>query len=177
MAKRHRLLVGGEERTVVLDSAPGGGDETLVTIDEAEPIAIEVDAAELPGFVSFRSGGLTHRAYVTRDGASFDVTVGSRRFQVQQVTGSGRGRGVVGGAEDAPGEISSPLAGVVVEVRVAVGDVLEAGTTVLVLEAMKMQNEVLIPLDGTVTAVHVSARDSVEQGQLLVEYEPAGADE
>ena len=46
----------------------------------------------------------------------------------------------------------------------------------LVLEAMKMQNEVLIPLDGTVTAVHVSARDSVEQGQLLVKYDPAGAD-
>ncbi|MYA21163.1 MAG: hypothetical protein F4Z25_13210 [Chloroflexi bacterium] len=174
MAKRHRLVLGGEERTVVLDDAAG---ETLVTIDDGDPIAIELADAELPGFVSFRVGGVVRRAYVTRDGASFDVTVGSRRFQVQQVTGSGRGRGVVGGAEDAPGVISSPLAGVVVEVRVAPGDALEAGTTVLVLEAMKMQNEVQIPLDGTVTAVHVEARESVEQGQLLIEYDPDGEDE
>ena len=64
-----------------------------------------------------------------------------------------------------------------VEIRVAPGDVIEAGTTVVVLEAMKMQNEVHIPLDGAVTAVHVEARDSVEQGQLLIEYEPAGGDE
>ncbi len=177
MAKRHRLVVAGEERTVVLDSAPGGGGETLVTIDEGEPIAIEPGGADLPGFVSFRIGGVTRRAYVSRDGATYDVTVGSRRFQIQQVTGSGRGRGAIGGAEDAPGEITAPLAGVVVELRVAVGDVVEAGATVLVLEAMKMQNEVQIPLAGTVTAVHVSARDSVEHGQLMVEYDPAGADE
>ena len=177
MAKRHRLLVGGEERTVILDGAGGVPGESLVTIDDGEPIAIEAEGAELPGFVSFRSGGVTRRAYVARNGAAFDVTVGSRRFLIEQVTGSGRGRGVVGGADDTPGEITSPLAGVVVEVRVAPGDELEAGATVLVLEAMKMQNEVLIPLDGTVTAVHVSARDSVEQGQLLVEYDPAGADE
>ena len=174
MAKRHRLLVGGEERTVIVDSA---GGETLVTIDDADPIAVEPEGAELPGFVSFRIAGIARRAYVARDGAAFDVTVGSRRFVVEQVTGSGRGRGVVGGAEDAPGEITSPLAGVVVEVRVAVGDVLEAGTTVLVLEAMKMQNEVLIPLDGAITAVHVNARDSVEQGQMLIEYEPAHEEE
>ena len=174
MAKRHRLVLGGEERTVVLDDA---GGETLVTIDDGEPIAIELAGAELPGFVSFRVGGVVRRAYVARDGSSFDVTVGSRRFVVEQASRGGRARGVVGGGEDTPGQVTARLAGVVVEIRVAPGDVIEAGTTVVVLEAMKMQNEVHIPLDGVVTAVHVKARDSVEQGQLLVEYDPAGEDE
>ena len=173
MAKRHRLLLAGAERTVILDQAGGEPAQMLATIDDQEPQAIELLSAELPGFVSFRAGGVTRRAYVARDGAAFEVTVGSRRFLVEQTTGSGRGRGVVGGAEDAPGEITAPLAGVVVELRVEAGDALEAGTTVLVLEAMKMQNEVQIPRDGTITAVHVSARDNVEKGALLVEYDPA----
>ena len=51
---------------------------------------------------------------------------------------------------------------------------LEAGAAVLVLEAMKMQNEVQIPHDGAITAVHAAAGDNVDKGALLVEYEPAG---
>ena len=61
----------------------------------------------------------------------------------------------------------------VVAVRVEVGDALEAGTTVLVLEAMKMQNEVQIPHDGTITAIHVAAGDNVDKAALLVDYELA----
>ena len=174
MAKRHRFLVGGAERSVVIDAAGDAQGEALAAIDGGEPLALEAIAAELPGFVAFRAGGAWRRAYVARRGAAFDVTVGARRFVVEPAGGGRRGRSAIGGAEDAPGEITAPLAGVVVEVRVAPGDAVGAGTTVLVLEAMKMQNEVQIPHGGTVTAVHAAPGDSVDRGALLVEYEPAG---
>ena len=142
-------------------------------IDDAEPIAVEIVTAALPGLVTFFVDGTPHRAYVTRRSGALEVTVGARRFVVESAGTARRGRRVVGGAEDQPGTITAPLAGVVVAVRVAVGDSLEAGETVVVLEAMKMQNEVQIPRDGTVTAVHVAARDNVDKGALLVEYEVA----
>ena len=170
MAKRHRFLTGDDEHAVEVDRAPGG---VAVTVDDGEPIAVELVEARAPGFVSWFADGRQRRAYVARRGGAFEVTIGERRFLVQPASAR-RGRHVVGGAEDAPGRITAPLAGVVVEVRAAAGDVLEAGATVLVLEAMKMQNEVQIPHDGAITAVHAAAGDNVDKGALLVEYEPAG---
>ncbi len=167
MAKRHRFLVGDAERVVSIDRTPEGAS---VVIDDDAPIAVEVVSVELPGLVSFFVEGTPYRAYVTRRGGAFEVTIGERRFVVEPAAAARRGRRVVGGAEDAPGQITAPLAGVVVAVRVEVGDVLEAGTTVLVLEAMKMQNEVQIPHDGTVTAIHVAAGDNIEKAALLLDY-------
>ena len=171
MAKRHRFLTGDGEHAVEVERTPEGA---TVAVDGGEPIAVELIGARAPGFVSYFAGGRQRRAYVARrGGGAFEVTIGERRFLVQP-TSARRGRHVVGGADDAPGRITAPLAGVVVEVRAAVGDVLEAGATVLVLEAMKMQNEVQIPHDGAITAVHASPGDNVDKGALLVEYEPAG---
>ena len=168
MAKRHRLLLGGEEHAVTVDRAPEGA---AVILDDGDPLPIEVVAMQVPGTVSLLIGGRPHRAFVARKGPNFEVTIGERRFVVTPAAAARRGRGAIGGAEDQPGQITAPLAGVVVEVRVAVGDVLEGGDTVLVLEAMKMQNEVQIPRAGTVTAVHVSGGQGVEKGALLVEYD------
>ena len=173
MAKRHRLHVGEAERSVTIDRGAAGEPGASVVIDDGEAIAVEVVAAALPGLVSFIVDGTPHRAYVGRRGGAYEVTVGERRFVVEPAAAARRGRSVVGGAEDAPGAITAPLAGVVVAVRVEVGEVLEAGATVLVLEAMKMQNEVQIPRDGTISAVHVAAGDNVEKATLLVEYELA----
>jgi biotin carboxyl carrier protein len=57
-------------------------------------------------------------------------------------------------------------------VRVAVGDRIAAGQALLVIEAMKMQNEIQAPLPGAVTAIHCQAGGRVEQGALVLEYEP-----
>jgi biotin carboxyl carrier protein len=161
MAKRHRLLLGEAEHAVEVARTDEGA---TVTIDDGEAIDVELAAAQFPGTVSFLVGGRPHRAYVARRGGAFEVTIGERRFVVQPAAAARRGRHVVGGADDVAGQITAPLAGVVVEVRVAVGDALEAGATVLVLEAMKMQNEVQIPHDGTITAVHVAQGANVDRG-------------
>ena len=49
------------------------------------------------------------------------------------------------------------------------GDAVKAGQQLLIIEAMKMENEVLAPADGTVSAVHVAAGQAVQQGDALVD--------
>ena len=64
--------------------------------------------------------------------------------------------------------VVSPLPGVVVEVKVAAGDVVKAGQTVAVLEAMKMENDILAECDGVVASVDVKDGDSVLEGAVLL---------
>ncbi len=67
------------------------------------------------------------------------------------------------------GDVTSAMPGTVVDVLVTVGQVLKAGDPVLVIEAMKMENEVPAPVKGTVKAVHVRKGDSVNPDEALVE--------
>ncbi|AEA82170.1 sodium-extruding oxaloacetate decarboxylase subunit alpha [Stutzerimonas stutzeri] len=71
----------------------------------------------------------------------------------------------------APGDVSTTMPGNVVDVLVAVGDVVKAGQTVLVSEAMKMETEIQAPIAGTVKAVHVAKGDRVNPGEVLIEIE------
>lgn len=64
--------------------------------------------------------------------------------------------------------VTSPLPGVIIAIRVNVGDVVKAGQEVAVLEAMKMENSIEATHDGTVTAINVSKGDSVLEGAPVV---------
>ena len=65
--------------------------------------------------------------------------------------------------------LKAPIPGVVIEVLVKPGDVVKAGDTLIILEAMKMQNAILASAKGTVTRILVSAGDSVNQRDVLIE--------
>ncbi|HVK78237.1 MAG TPA: biotin carboxylase N-terminal domain-containing protein [Kofleriaceae bacterium] len=71
------------------------------------------------------------------------------------------------GAEVAPGSLVAPMPGKVVKVLVAAGDAVAAGATLLILEAMKMEQPVVAPVAGTVAQLAVAAGDQVEADQLL----------
>lgn len=64
--------------------------------------------------------------------------------------------------------VTSPLPGVIIAVKVNVGDAVKAGQEVAVLEAMKMENSIEATHDGTVTAIHVAKGDSVLEGASIV---------
>ena len=64
--------------------------------------------------------------------------------------------------------VTSPLPGVIIAVKVNVGDTVKAGQEVAVLEAMKMENSIEAEQSGTVTAVHVAKGDSVLEGAPIV---------
>ena len=67
--------------------------------------------------------------------------------------------------------LTSPLPGNIVSVAVAVGDTVKRGQTVMVIESMKMENNIPAPRDGKVTAVHAAAGKSVMQGDALLDIE------
>ena len=65
-------------------------------------------------------------------------------------------------------KVTAPLPGTITEVKVAVGDVVKTGDTVVILEAMKMQNNIEAECDGTITAISVKQGDTVLEGSTLV---------
>ena len=65
--------------------------------------------------------------------------------------------------------IHSPMTGRVIEVLVAEGEQVGAGDVVVVIESMKMENEVICDVDGSVSTVHVEEDQSVSEGDRLVE--------
>lgn len=75
-------------------------------------------------------------------------------------------------AAPAGGEkVSAPMPGTILSVNINVGDVVKAGQVGMILEAMKMENEIMIPVDGKVTAVGVTKGATVESGAFLFSIE------
>lgn len=66
------------------------------------------------------------------------------------------------------GIVSAPLPGVVSEVRVKIGERVGAGDVLLVLEAMKMENEIYAPIDGVVEEINVDVGQQVNRGDRLI---------
>jgi acetyl-CoA/propionyl-CoA carboxylase biotin carboxyl carrier protein len=80
----------------------------------------------------------------------------------------GRGSGLQGGAG---GAVLSPMQGTVLTVEVAEGDSVVAGDVICVIEAMKMENEIVAHRDGTVTGLAVAPGDAVANGQRICSVE------
>lgn len=101
-------------------------------------------------------------------GNSWRISFGQADFEVE--LRDPLEREIQGAAQSAAGEqeIRAPIPGKVVATPVAVGDHVDAGQTVLVLEAMKMENQIVAEGEGTVGDVLVSPGTTVEGGQLLV---------
>jgi len=76
----------------------------------------------------------------------------------------------------ASGRVRAPLDGSVLSIGVTVGDAVEQGHLVLVLEAMKMEHRIQAEITGTVGAIHVSVGDQVKTRQLLADIESADAE-
>lgn len=77
-----------------------------------------------------------------------------------------------GGLVTRSGEVSAPMPGLIVQVPVAVGQDVEEGETLVILESMKMQNELQAPVSGTVESVHCNDGQTVDKGALLVVVRP-----
>ena len=63
--------------------------------------------------------------------------------------------------------VESPMPGKILSVEKKVGDSVEAGQTIMILEAMKMENEIVAPEAGTIASINVSVNQSVEAGEVL----------
>ncbi len=111
----------------------------------------------------FRSEG----GHVHEGANTLDLRI--RRAKPELVRAGGKGR-------RGDGRIKPPMPGKVVEVQVKEGDEVAEGDPLLVLEAMKMQNDLKSPVTGVVTKVLVSAGQNVEATTVMLEIEPADGD-
>lgn len=64
-------------------------------------------------------------------------------------------------------QVTSPMPGTILSINVAAGDAVKRGQVLMILEAMKMENEIMCPCDGKVVSVNTSKGASVESGTLL----------
>lgn len=124
-----------------------------------EPDIVEVE----PGVYSVIEGLSSWEARV----AGNEVTIAGYRFPLEiddprQWRRSTQAAGAHGRAS-----IAAAMPGKIVRILVKVGDEVAAGQGIIVVEAMKMQNELKAPRDGRVTAIEVSENDSVNAGALL----------
>lgn len=164
---------GGDEVAIDVVQRPGG--ETEVTVDGER---VSVDVVEAEGALNVRVGDRVFDLWLEGDGD-----------QLEFVTGAARGKAVVqserkrvgsrasrsGGAGG--GTVSAPMPGRVVKVLVEPGDVVAAGTPVIVVEAMKMENELCCDAPGVVQGIRVEAGQTVDSGEVLIELGPFDNDE
>lgn len=69
---------------------------------------------------------------------------------------------------DSATTIEAPMPGAILDIKVKVGDMVAAGDVVLILEAMKMENEITSPASGKVSAIHTSKGNNVGSGDVLI---------
>jgi 3-methylcrotonyl-CoA carboxylase alpha subunit len=160
---------GSETRQVEVER---DGDRFLIVVDGHSQ---QVEMVRLDGaFASLRfpdSGRSFQITYQRRGNGSWRVGVGQREFDLA-VLSPAEAVEVVGGARaSGPSRLTAPIPGKVVAVKAAAGDEVAAGQPLVVLEAMKMENELAAEQPGRVVAVHVAGGDTVESGQLLIELE------
>jgi biotin carboxyl carrier protein len=167
--KRELIVTAeGRDRTVVVDG-PDPDGRFRISIDGVEQ---QVDAAALrPGSWSLILAGRSYQVDLDRRRGGIAASVGAGEVMLQVEDALHRRLASAAGARaQAPGEsVRAPIAGKVVKVLVAVGDQVAPGSAVIVLEAMKMENELAAERGGTVSAIHKAAGQAVDTGDLLVE--------
>lgn len=138
------------------------------------------DGRELPldvtttqnGILSVLINGKSYEVKQENTPTETNIVVGSQRFAAEvRDPRSLRSRRSLGGGEEGVKRITAPMPGKVVRVLAPVGSAVEAGQSVLVIEAMKMQNEMKSPKNGTVKKINVVEGAAVEAGQVLAEVE------
>ena len=122
-----------------------------------------------PGVYSIIVDGASHEVRVDAG----QVTVGKRHFDYQVDDPRQWKRSGDAGGGQSRAAILAPMPGKVVRILVAVGDEVEAGQGIVVVEAMKMQNEMKAPRAGRVAAIQAKENDSVVAGAVLAVIEPA----
>jgi pyruvate carboxylase subunit B len=149
-----------------------GLEEDGLTLD-GEPVKVDLESIDGGFHYSLLVGADSHEVFVERCGDVCFVTLDGQRFQVRVEDERDRRRGERKAAVEETGdrEVTSPMPGVVVAVLVKEGQEVRTGEGLLILEAMKMENEILAPRNGTITAVCVTPGERVGQDDLLVRVE------
>lgn len=164
---KYYVELGDQTREVELTDRHGQLEVRL----DGEPVEVEYDEVDRLGQIALKIGERTFAVSIDGSGNEFGVTVAGRFFGVRIEDERERAAHAAERARSkGGGVVTSVMPGIVVEILVEEGQAVEEGQPLLILEAMKMQNEIRAEGQGTVKAVPVSAGDSVAAGALLVQF-------
>ena len=170
----HRVLGKGETEEIVVEIR----DETRAWVKRPNA-EVTADFARLPDgrtSVLLPSGRQVAGRTSVRPGGRTETWAGARRLPIRLADALREMAGEDSGASGRAAEVRALIPGRVVDVRVSAGDVVSAGTTLVVLEAMKMQNEIQAESDARVVAVDCIAGQAVDIGVILIRLEPRPPD-
>lgn len=142
-----KLLVNGSERSVDFRQLGDSSLFSIVTQDRSHEVVIEERDEDYE---------------VLMEGRLFTVNVMDERAQLL----ASRRSGVT--VDSGEISIKCPMPGMIVAIMVTEGQEVKAAQTLVILESMKMQNELKAPRDGVIQRIHIEAGNSVEQGKVLV---------
>src|ERR1700680_905807 len=158
----YNITIDGKNYRLELNRQEGGWACRL------EGREVEVDAVlARPDVLSLRIGNQAYEVKCERVGGELHLWVGSARFAAE-VRDPRSLRGRVRAVDDhGPRKLTAPMPGKIIRVLVSPGDEVEAGAGVLVVEAMKMQNEIKSPKKGKIQKILVSEGAAVNAGDVL----------
>jgi biotin carboxyl carrier protein len=160
--------INGESREISLDADGVRYEGELLQVELADPEGSPIRVVKIGNeiyraVVQKREGRGTYTIWV--DGHRFDVeALDERTRAIREMSAAAEGPA-------GPAPVKAPMPGLIVRVNVKVGDEVQAGQGVVVMEAMKMENELRTTGAGKVKAVHATRGEAVEKGALLVELE------
>ena len=166
VARTHRpLRVTCDDRVFEIEILDG---RMIINGEESAWSAIEASLGE----VSLLLGGDSYEVHIERDGPdTYAVTINQHTRQVLVHSEFSRPSGAAG-LHAGPSVLIAPMPGMVRQVMVNPGDTVEAGQGLVVLEAMKMENELRAAGPGRVRAVHIESGQAVTRDTLLIEFDP-----
>ena len=160
----HEYLFEGNTYTVKFEE---GKDGFQVCVGDA---TYEINASPLSeGQLSLVIGGRSVLVHTARNERGRIICIGGVPYQLDYPSEDYGSGGASGGAGD--GVIATPMPGKIVEVYVKEGDPVEKEQPLLVVESMKMQNDILSDVKGVVKKVHFKAGDQASFGDPLVEID------
>jgi pyruvate carboxylase subunit B len=162
-----RYYVTLDARTFEVELGPDGP-----RID-GRPVDADLAHVEGTDLRSLLLDGESYRLLARKQGGGlWDVYLRGRKIAAEAVderTRTIRDMTGAAGAHTGPTPIRAPMPGLVVKLEVEEGDTVEAGQGVVIVEAMKMENELKAEAAGVVSRIHVAAGEAVEQDQVLID--------
>lgn len=165
---KYVVSINGTEQEVVLDGegVHMGADDVRARVAQIDgtPVRIVTIGDEVHRVV-VRPGGSRGVYTLWLDGWRFEVeALDERTRAIRELAGASAG-------PSGPAPLVAPMPGLIVRVHVAPGDTVQAGQGLVVMEAMKMENELRSQAAGRVKTVHATPGAAVEKGALLIELE------
>lgn len=165
---KYVVKVGSEDVEVSLEGDVVTVGELTTTAQATEldgtPVRMVTIGSEVHRVVA-RRGPTRGRYTLWLDGFRYEVeALDERARAIRELSGASAG-------PSGPAPLVAPMPGMIVRVAVAIGDIVQAGQGLVVMEAMKMENELRATAAGTVKAVLAVAGTAVEKGAILLELE------